>query len=306
LVFVLALIPSLLALGVAFLFERGVFSNVLWIGSYEIDAAGLISWGGLLGGGLIIFVLLTFWWAEWRAEETFQAEKRMQDDTRRRFFRRLDHELKNPLTIIKLGITNIEQSPNITGDQNSSMNRIGQQAERLQKLVQDLRWLSELEAERLESYPVNLAEVLEEAIELARTSYPGRAVNLDVEHGPWPLAAVFGDRDMLVVVFRNLLDNALKYSSAGDEVDVLAADDGEWVRVEVVDTGLGIPEGDLSRVFEELYRSANVQNIPGSGLGLALVWRIVKLHGGRINLQSQLEQGTNITVRLKKVSSPEN
>jgi two-component system OmpR family sensor kinase len=102
------------------------------------------------------------------------------------------------------------------------------------------------------------------------------------------------------------LDNALKYSSAGDEVDVLAADDGEWVRVEVVDTGLGIPEGDLSRVFEELYRSANVQNIPGSGLGLALVWRIVKLHGGRINLQSQLEQGTNITVRLKKVSSPEN
>jgi two-component system OmpR family sensor kinase len=306
LVFVLALIPSLLALGVAFLFERGVFSNVLWIGSYEIDAAGLISWGGLLGGGLIIFVLLTFWWAEWRAEETFQAEKRMQDDTRRRFFRRLDHELKNPLTIIKLGITNIEQSPNITGDQNSSMNRIGQQAERLQKLVQDLRWLSELEAERLESYPVNLAEVLEEAIELARTSYPGRAVNLDVEQGPWPLAAVFGDRDMLVVVFRNLLDNALKYSSAGDEVDVLAADDGEWVRVEVVDTGLGIPEGDLSRVFEELYRSANVQNIPGSGLGLALVWRIVKLHGGRINLQSQLEQGTNITVRLKKVSSPEN
>jgi two-component system OmpR family sensor kinase len=306
LVFVLALIPSLLALGVAFLFERGVFSNVLWIGSYEIDAAGLISWGGLLGGGLIIFVLLTFWWAEWRAEETFQAEKRMQDDTRRRFFRRLDHELKNPLTIIKLGITNIEQSPNITGDQNSSMNRIGQQAERLQKLVQDLRWLSELEAERLESYPVNLAKVLEEAIELARTSYPGRAVNLDVEQGPWPLAAVFGDRDMLVVVFRNLLDNALKYSSAGDEVDVLAADDGEWVRVEVVDTGLGIPEGDLSRVFEELYRSANVQNIPGSGLGLALVWRIVKLHGGRINLQSQLEQGTNITVRLKKVSSPEN
>jgi two-component system OmpR family sensor kinase len=306
LVFVLALIPSLLALGVAFLFERGVFSNVLWIGSYEIDAAGLISWGGLLGGGLIIFVLLTFWWAEWRAEETFQAEKRMQDDTRRRFFRRLDHELKTPLTIIKLGITNIEQSPNITGDQNSSMNRIGQQAERLQKLVQDLRWLSELEAERLESYPVNLAEVLEEAIELARTSYPGRAVNLDVEQGPWPLAAVFGDRDMLVVVFRNLLDNALKYSSAGDEVDVLAADDGEWVRVEVVDTGLGIPEGDLSRVFEGLYRSANVQNIPGSGLGLALVWRIVKLHGGRINLQSQLEQGTNITVRLKKVSSPEN
>jgi signal transduction histidine kinase len=218
----------------------------------------------------------------------------------------LDHELKNPLTIIKLGITNIEQSPNLTAEQNSSMNRIGQQAERLQKLVQDLRWLSELEADRLESYRVNLVAVLEEAIELARTSYPGRVVNLNVSDELGAISAVSGDRDMLVVVFRNLFDNALKYSSAGDEVDVLAADDGEWVRVEVVDTGLGIPEGDLSRVFEELYRSANVQNIPGSGLGLALVWRIVKLHGGRINLQSQLEQGTNITVRLKKVSSPEN
>ncbi len=305
LVFVLALIPSLLALGVAFLFEQGIFANVLWVGSYQIDAAGFISRGGLLVGGLIIFVLLTFWWAEGRAEETFQTEKRMQDDTRRRFFRRLDHELKNPLTIIKLGITNIEQSPNITAEQNSSMNRIGQQAERLQKLVQDLRWLSELEAERLESYPVNLAEVLEEAVELVRASYPGRVVNLIVQRAPWPLSAVSGDRDMLVVVFRNLLDNALKYSSAEEEVDVRTADDGEWVKVEVADTGLGIPENDLSRVFEELYRSANVQNIPGSGLGLALVWRIVKLHGGRINLESRLGQGTIITVRLK-VPSPEN
>ncbi len=301
LVFVLALVPLLLALGIAFMFEQGVFANVLWVGRYEIDAAGLISRGGLVSSGLIIFVLLTFWWAEGRAEKTFQAEKQMQEETRRRFFRRLDHELKNPLTIIKLGMTNIEHSPNMTAEQIRSLNRIGQQAERLQKLVQDLRWLSELEAERLESYPVNLEEVLEEAIELTRTAHPERAVNLNVQRVPWPLAAVSGDRDMLVVVFRNLLDNALKYSAAEDEVDVRAADDGEWVKVEVADAGVGIPEEDLSRVFEELYRSGNVQDIPGSGLGLALVWRIVKLHDGRINMGSRVGQGTVISVRLKVI-----
>ncbi|MFZ0549115.1 MAG: HAMP domain-containing sensor histidine kinase [Candidatus Promineifilaceae bacterium] len=305
LIFVLALIPPLLALGVAFLFEQGIFANVSWIGNFDIDAAGMISRGGLLGGGLIIFVLLTVWWAEGRAEATFQAEKRMQADTRRRFFGRLDHELKNPLTIIKLGVTNIEQSPNITAVQNSSLNRIGQQAERLQKLVEDLRWLSELEVERLESYTVDLAEVLAEAIELVRATFPGRMINFQVQSEAEAIAAVSGDRDMLVVVFRNLMDNALKYSSAKDVVEVQAADEGEWVKVEIADTGVGIPERDLPRVFEELYRSDNVQTIPGSGLGLALVWRIVKLHDGRINLESQVGQGTVIQVRLRALL-PEN
>ncbi len=295
----LALIPALLSFAIAYLFQRGAIADFVWSGTYQIDAAGLFSRAGLAGSALIAFILLTFWWAEGRAEDTFQAERNMQEETRRRFFRRLDHELKNPLTIIKLGIANMRHTPEISSQQQASLDRIGQQAGRLQKLVEDMRWLSELEAPRLEQAPVSLAEILADAVALARAAYPDRAIDLAVQQAPWPLADISGDRDMLVVVFRNLLDNALKYSTPGDKVAVRAADDGQWAAVEVADTGIGIPDADQPSVFEELYRGSNVQAIAGSGLGLALAWRIIKLHKGSIRLRSRQGQGTVVTVRLK-------
>jgi two-component system OmpR family sensor kinase len=298
-VIAIALVPTLLSLAVAFLFERNILDNLFLVGEYRIDAAGLISRIGVLAGGVIVVVLITFWWAERRAVDALQAERRAQADTRRRFFRRLDHELKNPLTIIKIGIANLRNSTNLTAEQGVSLGRVGQQAERLQKLVQDLRWLSELGENRLERYPVDLADVLEEAVALAHTTHQQRALDLSIQQVPWPLAAVSGDRDMLVIVFRNLLDNALKFSTPDDRIKVSATDDGQWANVEVADTGTGISATELPRIFEELYRGENAQNIDGSGLGLALVWRIVNLHGGEISVRSRLGQGTVMSVRLR-------
>jgi two-component system OmpR family sensor kinase len=108
-----------------------------------------------------------------------------------------------------------------------------------------------------------------------------------------------GDRDLLVLAFRNLIDNALKYSAPGDRVEIRATDDGQWVTVEVADTGLGIPSDQLPRIFEELYRADNAHGISGSGLGLALVWSILKLHGGRIDVRSREAGGTVVRVRLR-------
>lgn len=294
----LALIPALLALAIAYLFERGALTPVVWAGTYQIDAAGLVSRAGLTGSGLMAFALLLFFWAERRTEDTFQAERTMQEEARRRFFRRLDHELKNPLAIIKLGIANMKHSPELNDTHEASLNRIGQQAERLQKLVEDMRWLSELEAPRLEQTPVNLSDILAEAVQLARVAYPDRTIELIIPHPPRPLPEISGDGDMLVVVFRNLLDNALKYSSSEDTVTVQATEDGQWVTTAVTDTGIGIPTTDQPQVFEELYRGDNAQSISGSGLGLALTWRIIQLHGGHIHLRSQQEEGTEITIRL--------
>jgi len=298
-VIAIALVPTFLSLAVAFLFERGILHNLFLFGEYRIDAAGLISRIGVLAGGMIVVILITFWWAERRAVDALQAERRTQADTRLRFSRRLDHELKNPLTIIKIGIANLRNSPNLTAEQSVSLDRVGQQAERLQKLVQDLRWLSELGENRLERYPVNLAAVLEEAVALTQDTHPGRTVDMDIQGVPWPLAAVAGDRDMLVILFRNLLDNALKYSTPDDRIIVRATDDGHWANVEVADTGAGISATELPRIFEELYRGENAQNIDGSGLGLALVWRIVNLHGGEISVRSRVGQGTIMSVRLR-------
>lgn len=298
-ILLIAIAPSLLTLLIAFLFDLGIFENLILVGEYRIDAVGLFSRLSIIIGVAMGFVLLTFWWSERRSQKTLQVEKESLHIMRRGFFRRLDHELKNPLTIIRIGMLNLQQSPNLIAEESASIVRMGQQVDRLQKLVQDLRWLSELEERQLERYPVDLTEVLEEAAMLAHNVYPDRVVDLNIQQVPWPIALVSGDRDMLALVFQNLINNALKYSSPQDHVEIRATDDSNWVTIEVADTGLGIPADQLPRIFEELYRADNIQGIPGSGLGLALVWRILKLHGGRINVRSREGEGTIMRVRLR-------
>jgi two-component system OmpR family sensor kinase len=295
----IAVAPSLLLLAIALLFDTGVFENLILAGQYRIDAVGFLSRLAVVLGVVMLFALLTFWSAERRTQKTLQAEKEIMQTTRRGFFRRLDHELKNPLTILRIGMANLHQSSNLAPEESASIARMGQQVDRLQKLVQDLRWLSELEERPLEQYPVDLADVLTEAAALVRNNYPDRVIEINLQQVPWPIAPVSGDRDLLVLAFRNLIDNALKYSSPRDRVEIRATDDGNWATIEVADTGLGIPTDQLPRIFEELYRADNVHGISGSGLGLALVWRILKLHGGRIGVRSREAEGTVVRVRLR-------
>ena len=98
----------------------------------------------------------------------------------------------------------------------------------------------------------------------------------------------------------NLVENALKFTSAQDSVEVRALEDGRAIVVEVADSGAGIPSEDLTKIFEELYRGSNARGTDGSGLGLALVNRIVSLHGGQIDVRSRQDgpHGTVFTVRL--------
>jgi two-component system OmpR family sensor kinase len=101
-----------------------------------------------------------------------------------------------------------------------------------------------------------------------------------------------------MVAFRNLLDNALKYTSAGDRVEIRASDDGQLAIVEIADTGPGIPEAELPHIFEELFRGEDAATAPGSGLGLALVQRIITLHDGAVEVRSQVGRGTVMVVNL--------
>ena len=295
----LAITPSLLLLAMALLFDTGIVENVIIVGQYRFDIVGLLSRLAVVLGTIMVLVLLIFWLADRRVQKTLQVEKQLLETTRRGFFRRLDHELKNPLTIIRIGMANLQHSPNLAPKESASMRRIGQQVNRLQKLVQDLRWLSELEEHALEQDSVDLGDVLSEVAELAQENYPERSLELHLQQVPWPVKPVLGDRDLLVLAFRNLIDNALKYSSPHDRVEIRAMDDRNWATVEFADSGLGIPTEQLPRIFEELFRADNVRGISGSGLGLALVWRILKLHGGRIDVRSREGEGTVMRVRLR-------
>jgi two-component system OmpR family sensor kinase len=149
---------------------------------------------------------------------------------------------------------------------------------------------------------VDIPGLLQDAVDAAHVlpAFEGREVSLLIPKVPSPFPSVTGDRDLLVLAVYNLIENALKFTCDEDSVEVRASEDGQFVVIEVADSGVGVPPDDLSKIFEELYRGSNARSTEGSGLGLALVKRIIALHNGQINVRSsQVEpRGTVFTIRL--------
>ena len=249
---------------------------------------------------------LSGWFKEQQAEKTIQDSLQESEQGRQRFIRRLDHEMKNPLTGLRAALVNLQETQNAAERQKAADNA-KRAVERLTRLLTDLRKLSDLEERSIERMPIDIPELLDDVVDAARTipAYQGRNVSLLVTKVPAPLPPVKGDRDLLGLAMYNLVENALKYSSASDSVEVRALEDGKAVVVEVADSGGGIASDDLSKIFEELYRGANARSTEGSGLGLALVNRIVLLHGGQIDVRSRQDgpRGTVFTVRLPEAKN---
>lgn len=220
-------------------------------------------------------------------------------ENRRQFLRRLDHELKNPLTAILAGLANLSMLEN-SGDRAATLTSVQTQVGRLRRLVSELRKLSELETRPLDRGMTDMTGLLEDAFALSQDldGAGERELVLSIPRAPWPLPTINGDRDLLVLAIHNLLDNAIKFSRPGDTIEMRAFEDGANVVIEVADTGPGIPENDQPLVWEELYRGEGARGIPGSGLGLALVRAIVARHEGVINLRSRPGEGTVFTLRL--------
>jgi len=189
-------VPFAIGFVLALLLERDRLPNPLLTGAYRVDLAGLAVRLGALLSLLLLTVLWIRAWSDRRAAWARRQENARQIRARRDFLRRLDHELKNPLTIIHLGLVNLRESPNLTPAQSQSLDRIAQQTGRLQKLVVDLRWLADLVEGRMERAPVDLRDVLEEAIELAQNGAAPRAcaIGLRVQETPWPVSPVVGDQ----------------------------------------------------------------------------------------------------------------
>ncbi len=256
----------------------------------------------LIGGTLLsILILLSLAAWTWHNRTLIQALTLTQAQAaadRRRFLQRLDHELKNPLTAIRAGLA-LSQGV-AEGSSSETLESVDAQVKRISRLTADLRKLAELETRPLERSEVDMGELLTQVFELGQDHPKAeeRKLTLSLPQAPWPLPHVSGDRDLLLLVVHNLLDNALKFTRPADTVEVRASEDGASVVIEIADTGPGIPEDDLPHVWEELYRGKTARGVPGSGLGLALVQAIVLRHGGQINLRSRTGQGTVFTVRL--------
>jgi two-component system, OmpR family, sensor kinase len=236
------------------------------------------------------------------AQRAANHERKAQAEARLRFVRRLDHELKNPLTAMHAALTNLAEGLESGNGptREASFATLRRQIERLGALVTDLRKLAELESRDVEREAVRPEEVLQEVVELARAAHhvDERRLVVNIERVPWSPPPIVGDRDLLVLALYNLIDNALKFSTAEARVEVRARDDGAGTTMEVADTGSGIAEADLPHVTEELYRGQHARAIEGSGLGLALAERVASLHGGALTIRSRPGQGTVVALQL--------
>jgi two-component system OmpR family sensor kinase len=233
----------------------------------------------------------------WRRRLDEQSAAAAQD--RRLLLSRLDHELKNPLTAMRAALANVSASPTGT-DQDAGLRSIEAQVLRLSRLTADLRKIADVERADVDGRPVDVAALLEEAMEIAREQPAAaeRSLGLDLPRAPWPLPQVRGDWELLSLALLNLVDNAMKYTASGDRIEVRARESAGWVVVEVADTGPGISPEDLDHIWEELYRSAEARSVPGSGLGLALVRAVVERHGGTVDTETRRGSGTVMRVQL--------
>ena len=266
-----------------------------------------------LGVGAVLFfigLLLTLWiqalavvdeLREKKARAEIDAAIHNYEEGHRRFIRRLDHELKNPLMSLQASLENLQVATELNVRRKAEVN-IQRVLERLVHLLRDLRKLSELEESMLEREPVDVPELITEILEVVRST-PGREerqINLLVTQVPTPPPPVLGDRDLLGLSLYNLLDNALKFTVQNEAIEIRVRDNSRAVVIEVADGGSGIQLEEQQKVFEELYRGENARAVEGSGLGLSFVRRIIALHHGELSLRSRQDEqhGTIFTIRL--------
>ncbi|HJV35484.1 two-component system histidine kinase PnpS [Geomonas sp.] len=230
--------------------------------------------------------------------------KRMER-IRRDFVANVSHELRTPVTVIK-GYAETLLSGAVDEDperRERFLTIIHNHSDRLSSLVRDLLALSELESGDVALDPQKV--LLEAAVKHALMLVEQRSEEKGISMEYHPVVAAFAvraDRRRLDQVLINLLDNAVKYSSPGAKVTVSAAEEGQMVRISVSDSGIGIPQKDLPRLFERFYRvdEARSRERGGTGLGLSIVKHIVQAHGGSISVESTVGVGSVFSFTLPK------
>jgi len=218
------------------------------------------------------------------------------------FVANVSHELKTPLTAIKGFVetlkTSAKDDPVATA---RFLDIIDKQAQRLENLVNDLLILSSIEFKEVKMNFVaeSLNKIVFSVIALQKKIIEdkGHQLIVDVQED---LPKVLVDRQRMEQVFLNLLDNAVKFTPTGGKISIKAFWEKPYVRVEVMDSGVGIPPEHLSRVFERFYRvdRARSREAGGTGLGLSIVRQIVSAHQGKIEVESSLDVGTTFRIFL--------
>jgi len=233
------------------------------------------------------------------------TQQRVAENARNAFVAQATHELRTPLTNIRMyAEMGLDEGQNDLACQSNCLSIINQEVGRLDRIVGDILSVSEIEAGslRLKADDVRLEELFP-ALQVdyaAQAREKSVALTFDL---PPKLPVIQGDRDKIALGVHNLIGNALKYTPAGGRVSVTVTVNDGRLGVVVSDTGIGMSEDDQQHVFEKFYRSADkrVGQIEGSGLGLAIAREVIRLHGGDITVESEVDEGSTFTLTLPVV-----
>jgi len=222
-------------------------------------------------------------------------------DTKSAFLNMVSHEIRSPLGIIEgyldLILKGIAKDEAQTKD---IIRRARVRAQTLRQLVDDLLNLARMESEKVkrELVPVDLPKIILEVVEFYRDKAEEKNIKVNVSLEKVP--AILMDRNDIILLFTNLLENAIKYNVKGGSINIYIKEEGPDLCLRVEDTGIGIPPESRERIFDEFYRVKNekTRRIPGTGLGLSIVRRIVKTYQGKIKVDSRKKGGSIFSVYL--------
>ncbi len=233
-------------------------------------------------------------------EQAHQAEiLEITDKLQSALLNSISHDLRTPLVSITGALSSLEDDT-VRMDEaarRSLIETAREEADRLNRLVGNLLDMSRLEggAVRIRKEECDVQDVIGSALEQLTSRLANRPVKLDI---PWEFPLIPMDFVLISRVLVNVIDNAIKYSPAGSPIEISAKLANGYVEIEVADSGLGIPQEDLSRVFDKFYRVQRPDNVTGTGLGLSISKGIVEAHGGFIAAENRSIGGTIVTLAL--------
>jgi signal transduction histidine kinase len=301
------LIALLLALAAALVIERSIVTPVrrLRATSQRLGGGDLTARAPLLGGGEIGDLGTAF---NTMATQIAEREERLKelDRLKSEFVSNVSHELKTPLTTIKL-LAHLLQRTDLTEEEKLDYAKtIAIECDRQIDFVGNLLDLSRIEsgAHKLRKTRVDARELIRSCVEVERHRAESLGLTLTTDvRGRIP--ALSGDFEALRRVIRNLIDNAIKYTPAGGRITVSAGESDDRMAISVSDTGKGISEADLPHVFEKFYRAESDDSsmgtaAPGVGLGLYLAQHIVAQLDGELTVESKPDTGTTFTIFMPR------
>ena len=218
------------------------------------------------------------------------------------FVANVSHELRTPLQSIKMGLETIDNIKDLkeNNELNNLMPLMTSQSERMENLIRDLLSLSKIELQEhiRPTHEIDLIELIDYVIKTYEKIISKQ--NIKIIFNKVESLKIIGDRDKLIEIFTNLIDNSIKYSDKNKEITITAKKDGEFNTVSVKDQGIGIPKESIHRITERFFTvdPSKSRSVGGTGLGLAIVKHLVSQHRAEMDINSVENEGTTIDIKF--------